>query len=55
MNLQKGSNVEIENTTQENPIGQPKPPLGTAASANDDTSYNYIASREDAYLEEEDK
>ena len=52
MNLQKGSNVEIENTTQENPIGQPKPPLGTAASANDDTSYNYIASREDAYLEE---
>lgn len=52
MNLQKGSNVEIENKTQENPIGQPKPPLGTSASANDNTSYNYIESRENAYLEE---
>lgn len=52
MNLQKGRNVEIENKTQKNPIGQPKPLLGTAASANDNTSYNYIASRENAYLKE---
>lgn len=40
-----------EAQAQENPIGAPKPELGTPESANDNTSYNYIQSREDAYLE----